>query len=227
MLGGGYATIHSYRSLARRVADPARSDACRITVVSADDHHNFHEFTGKVVAGPLPLAVTRTPWMQVFPRARFVHGRVLRVDLAQRVVIAEPVSGGAEQRYSYDELIVGTGGREPVGRIPGMAENGFTLRAPGEFPRWLVVQGRAATPVRYRGFRVAMAFGLGRSATEQYWIPIPGLAGWLLRPCLFLGFMPQRRRAVTVVIESAGRTWQCRVPASSVRAAGAKRVSVH
>ena len=61
----------------------------------------------------------------------------LRVDLAQRVVIAETVNGGAEQRYPYDQLIVGAGGREPVDRIPGMAEYGFTLRAPGEFERFL------------------------------------------------------------------------------------------
>jgi NADH dehydrogenase len=139
MIGGGYATLHAYRSLVRRVGS---AGILTITVVSADVHHNFHGFTGEVVAGLLPLAVTRTPLTEVMPRARVVHGRVVRVDLAQRAVIVQDVSDGAEHRYGYDQLIVGAGAREPVERIPGMAEYGFTLRAPGEFPRFL---GRLAS----------------------------------------------------------------------------------
>lgn len=386
MIGGGYATLHAYRALTRRVG----GDDIAITVVSADAWHNFHGFTGEVVAGLLPLAVTRTPLVEVLPRADFVHGRVVRVDLAQRVVIAQPAAGGAERRIPFDELVVAAGGREPVDQVPGMAEHGFTLRAPGEFQRWLerlsmiatpsaidqparepadheavviagggmagvelaaavadrlrvagvdnpvllvhsgaeilpglrpdqpsvaaraerelvrlgvqihtgrriiavadtgvelsdgtylpvaavlgtigqapvalpgleslphdssgrlitnatlavapgiwaagdtarvlhprtgkpvpanalwaiksggmlgrnlsrAIAGRRPRPFGYRGLGLAMAFGLGRSATEMYGIPIPGLAGWLLRLGFFLRFMPQRRRAAAVV----------------------------
>ena len=95
MIGGGYATLHAYRSLVRRVGS---AGILTITVVSADDHHNFHGFTGEVVAGLLPLIVTRTPLTEVMPRARVVHGRVVRVDLAQRAVIVQDVSDGAEYR---------------------------------------------------------------------------------------------------------------------------------
>lgn len=417
MIGGGYATLHAYRSLVRRVGSAA---TFTITVVSADDHHNFHGFTGEVVAGLLPIAVTRTPLSEVLPRASFVHGRVLRVNLAQRVVIVQDVGGGAEHRYSYDQLIVGAGAREPVDRIPGMAENGYTLRAPGEFPRFLgrlasvadggsadgsrpgtcgsaehpavvivgggmagvelaaavadrlraskvqnpvvlvhsgsavlpglraeqpavaaradlelarlgvrvqtgvsviAVQqngvelsdgtslpaaavlgtigqrpdslpgleslphddcGRLITdptllvapgvwaagdaarvchprsgrpvaanalwaikagghlgrnisrvagrmeprPFRYRGLGMAMAFGVGRSAAELYGIPILGLPGWLLRLGFFLRFMPQRRRAVSVVTGLLLLPLRGRVPASSSKAQRAERVSV-
>ena len=128
MIGGGYATLHAYRSLVRRVGS---TGAFTITVVSADDHHNVHGFTGEVVAGLLPLAVTRTPLTEVLPQARFVHGRVLRVDLAQRVVIVQDVKVGAELSYPFDQLIVGAGAREPVDRIPGMAEHGFTYYSIG------------------------------------------------------------------------------------------------
>ena len=62
-----------------------------------------------------------------------------------------------------------------------------------------VITGRRPQPFRYRGLGLAMAFGLGRSATEMYGIGIPGFTGWLLRLGFFLRFMPQRRRAVAVL----------------------------
>lgn len=424
MIGGGYATLHAYRSLARRVGSgvlgsKVLGSALTITVVSADDHHNFHGFTGEVVAGLLPLAVTRTPLAEVLPQARFVHGRVLRVDLAQRLVIAETIGGGTESRFPYDQLIVGVGGREPIDQVPGMAEHGFTLRAPGALRRFLerlasivgggagdspesgalpavrhpaavivgggmagvelaaavadrlraggaknpvvlvhsgaavlpglrheqpavaarvdrelarlgvevrtgatvtavnqtalelsdgtslpaaavlgtigqrpvalpgleslphdsagrlitdatlqvaprvwaagdaarvshprtgkpvaanalwaikagghlgrnisrVADGRRPRPFRYRGLGTAMGFGLGRSATELYGIPIPGLAGWLLRLGFFLRFMPERRRAVSVVTGLACLPWRGRVLTTAPKATAAERVS--
>ena len=403
MIGGGYATLHAYRSLARRIGSGA---GMSITVVSADDHHNFHGFTGEVVAGLLPLAVTRTPLADVLPRARLVHAQVLQVDLARRILIAKTLKDDAEHRFPYDELIVGAGGREPVDQIPGMVEHGFTLRAPGELPRFLerlaavtggragdspeignhrtgehravviagggmagvelaaavadrlrssdagnpvvlvhsgatvlpglrteqpsvaarvdgelarlgvevrtgaaitavgqtgvelsdgthlsaaavlgtigqrpvtlpgleslphdsagrlvtdatlrvasgiwaagdaarvchprtgkpvaanalwaikagahlgrnisrVAEGKRPRRFRYRGLGTAMAFGIGRSATELYGIPISGLAGWLLRLGFFLRFMPQRRRAVSVVTGLARLPLRGRVP---------------
>ena len=60
MIGGGYATLHAYRSLTRRMSrDRLNSGEVTITVVADDDCHNFHGFTGEVVAGLLPLSVTR------------------------------------------------------------------------------------------------------------------------------------------------------------------------
>ena len=57
MLGGGYVTLHAYRSLVART----RAGEVDIVVVSADDCHNFHGFTGEVVGGTLPMEFTRTP----------------------------------------------------------------------------------------------------------------------------------------------------------------------
>jgi len=62
-----------------------------------------------------------------------------------------------------------------------------------------VIEGRRPRVFRYRGLGQAMAFGIGRSASEFYGVPIPGIAGWLLRLGFFLPLMPQRRRAVTVL----------------------------
>lgn len=376
-LGGGYATLHAFRTMVAH----GRGRHLNITVISADDCHNFHGFTGEVVAGLLPVGVTRTPLTAVLPGAAFLHGRAVSVDRARRTVLVEPEDGGPARTIDYDELVVATGGREPLERIPGMAEHGYTLRAPGEFERLLerlagigldptdhrpvavigagmagvelaaaiadrfraadapnpvllvhsgaaplpglrrshrrvavradreltrlgvqvitgatvtrvldggiefadgsatpvaavlattgqravvipgladlprddtgrlvadamlrvapgiwaagdaarvahpvtgdpvpanalwaikagavmgrnisrIAAGRGPKPLRYRGLGQAMAFGIGRSATELYGLPIPGIIGWVLRLCLFLRFMPQRRRAAQVL----------------------------
>ena len=76
MIGGGYATLHACRALLRR-----RTGAeVQVTVVSADDCHNFHGFTGEVVAGLLPQEITRTPLTDVLGRAVLIHGEVISVD---------------------------------------------------------------------------------------------------------------------------------------------------
>ena len=142
MLGGGYATVHAYRAIAARRG----GRTVRVTVVSADDCHNYHGFTGEVMAGLLPLELTRTPLAQILSRAEFVHGRVVRIDRTDRLVRVEPMDGTPAYSIGYDQLIVATGGREPLDRIPGMAEHGYTLRAPGEFERLLVRLSAVLSP---------------------------------------------------------------------------------
>ena len=161
MLGGGYATVHAYRQIAKRRG----GRAVRVTVVSADDCHNYHGFTGEVTAGLLPLELTRTPLSQILPGAEFVHGRAIQIDRTDRLVRVEPVDGRPAYTIGYDQLIIATGGREPLDRIPGMAEHGHTLRAPGEFERFLVRLSAVARP------------GVARSAARPVAIVGGGMAG--------------------------------------------------
>lgn len=131
LLGGGYVTLHAYHQLARRLSGQLRRDEVEIVIVSADASHSFHGFTGEVVAGVLPFERTRTPITEACPRARFEHARVLSVDPGRRSVAFERVDGSTAS-VTYDQLVVGTGGREPVHGVPGLAEHGFLLRGPGE-----------------------------------------------------------------------------------------------
>lgn len=167
LLGGGYVSLHAYRALTRH----RRGRRLMITVVSADDCHTFHGFTGEVVAGLLPLEVTRTPLAAAMPRARFVHGRVVRVDLMKRVTQVQPFDGGPSRHISYDQLIIASGGREPLDRLPGMAEFGFTLRAPGEIERWLERLSSLVDPGHfapgYADDRPVMIVGGGMAGVEM------------------------------------------------------------
>lgn len=149
LLGGGYVTLHAYRQLARRLTVPILRGDVEVVVISADDAHSFHGFTGEVVAGVLPYARTRTPLVQACPDARFVHARVLSVEPSTRTVTYETVRGCHQRTLGYDHLVVGTGGREPLASVPGLAEHGFVLRGPGEIQRLderVYAAGLAAEP---------------------------------------------------------------------------------
>ncbi|GEL98489.1 NAD(P)/FAD-dependent oxidoreductase [Cellulomonas terrae] len=126
LLGGGYVTLHAYGAIVRRLRGELRRGEVEIVVVSADTVHNFHGFTGEVVAGLLPIGLTQTPLTEAMPKARVLHARVTHVDLAARTV---QFTGG---EIGYDALVVGTGGREPLDAVDGLAGNGLTLRGPGD-----------------------------------------------------------------------------------------------
>ncbi len=132
LLGGGYVTVYAYRTLARRLRREIARGDLEIVVISADDAHNFHGFTGEVLARILPYQATRTPLAEACPRARVIRASVRRVDPHTRTVTYRPVTGGPSRRIRYDEVVVGLGGREPVESVPGLAEHGYALRAPGD-----------------------------------------------------------------------------------------------
>ena len=168
LLGGGYVTLHAYRSMVRRLRPQLRRGEVELVVLSADDAHGFHGFTGEVVAGLLPYELTRTPLVGALPRARVVHGRALRVDVGRRTVAYAPADGGPAGELSYDELVVGTGGREPVRDVPGLAEHGVTLRGPGEIAA-LVARVRSTLGSAARGdaaARTVLVAGGGLAGVE-------------------------------------------------------------
>jgi NADH dehydrogenase len=142
LLGGGYVTLHAYAALARRMRGDLRRGRLEIVVVSIDDAHSFHGFTGEVVAGQLPFERTRTPLTTACPQARFVQARVTSVDPAGRTVTYQ-LPDGRCRSLSYTHLVVGTGGAEPTAQVPGLAEHGCTLRGSGDIEA-LVERTRSA-----------------------------------------------------------------------------------
>jgi NADH dehydrogenase len=131
-VGGGYVTLQACAQLRGALPGPIRRGAIKLTVISADTAHRFHGFTGEVLAGILPVRRTRTSLVAACRSATVLHGTVLSVDPDRRAVTYRPAAGGAPLQLPYDELVVGTGGREPTVDIPGLADHGYTLRGPGD-----------------------------------------------------------------------------------------------
>ena len=137
LVGGGYVSLHACSQLRRRLRREIRRGSVELMVISADDCHNFHGFTGEVIAGLMPVHRTRTPLVGVCNPAVVVNGVVTAVDRHRRTVSYRPTAGGAAVEIAYDQLIVGSGSREPVDGVPGLAEHGYTLRSPGELERFV------------------------------------------------------------------------------------------
>ena len=170
LLGGGYVTLHAYAGLMRRSGRAVRRGEVQIVVISTDDAHSFHGFTGEVLAGLLPYERTRTPLVEAMPHAHVVLGRATSVDAERRVVRYELLDEDSdlprECALDYDELVVGTGGREPATAVPGLAEHGFTLRAPGDIA---VLTERVREAAERRGLRrhTVLVAGGGMAGVEM------------------------------------------------------------
>jgi NADH dehydrogenase len=156
IVGGGYVTLHACIRLRRALRREIAAGAVELLVISADDAHNFHGFTGEVLAGMMPLRRTRTPLERVCRPATVIQARVTAVDRHNRVVTYLPVGATETRSSGYDELIVGTGGHEPVDAVPGLAEHGYTLRGPGELGRFVAVVERLSAA---GGGRIVVAGG--------------------------------------------------------------------
>ena len=126
LLGGGYVTLHAYGAIVRRLRGELRRGEVEIVVISADTVHNFHGFTGEVVAGLLPIGLTQTPLTEAMPKARVLHARVTHVD----VIDADgPVH---RRRDRLRRARRRHRGREPLDAVDGLAGHGLTLRGPGD-----------------------------------------------------------------------------------------------
>ncbi|MGO4597418.1 NAD(P)/FAD-dependent oxidoreductase [Terrabacter sp. 2RAF25] len=166
LLGGGYVTLHAYAGLMRHAGRSVRSGAVQVVVISADDAHSFHGFTGEVLAGLLPYDRTRTPLAQAMPHAHVVVGRAVAIDAERRVVRYEQDGETGVRVLDYDDLVVGTGGREPASTVPGLAEHGFTLRAPGDI-EVLADRVREAASLRGRRRHAVVVAGGGMAGVEM------------------------------------------------------------
>jgi NADH:ubiquinone reductase (H+-translocating) len=178
LLGGGYVTLHAYAGLMRHAGRAVRRGDVQVVVISADDAHSFHGFTGEVLAGLLPYDRTRTPLAEALPHAHVVLGRATAIDVEHRVVryvlTAEDSprqpgtqhDSGSERVLDYDALVVGTGGREPATTVSGLAEHGFTLRAPGDIA---VLTERVREAAAHRGLRrhTVVVAGGGMAGVEM------------------------------------------------------------
>ena len=119
LLGGGYVTLHAYGALARRLRGELRRGEVEIVVISADTVHNFHGFTGEVVAGLLPIGLTQTPLTEAMPRARVLHARVTRVDLGGPAGALRRRRRGASPATTRSSSAPGPGAARRGRRGPG------------------------------------------------------------------------------------------------------------
>ncbi|TYB40266.1 NAD-dependent epimerase/dehydratase family protein [Micromonospora sp. AP08] len=132
LLGGGYTSVWTYKSLRRRLGRQVRRGDVEIVFVDPLGYHSFHGFTAEVLGGIIAEGHERSPLRTTCPLAQLVRGTAQHVDLARReVTVALVGTGGETLTLRYDHLVIGCGSHDDLARVPGLAEHGWSLKDPG------------------------------------------------------------------------------------------------
>ena len=126
IVGGGYAGLHAFAQIRKRLRTQLRSGEVSLTLVAKDPYHTYHGWTGEVLSGRLSVRSTLTI-LPTLLRGQYVEGEVSRIDPDRRVVeLVTP--DGVNRELPYDQVLVATGSRDPFSRLPGLAEYGWCFK---------------------------------------------------------------------------------------------------
>jgi NADH dehydrogenase len=123
VLGGGFAGLWSAVGAARKLAEIRQGpDGVEVTLVSRDAFHNI-----RVRNYEADLGSIRVPLDEVLAPigVRRVEGDVMGIDLANRTVSVQTISG--IQTLHYDRLVFALGSQLLRPKLAGLAEYGFDV----------------------------------------------------------------------------------------------------
>ena len=126
IVGGGYAGLHAFAQISRRLRSRIRSGQVTLTLVAKDPYHTYHGWTGEVLSGRLSVRSTLTI-LPTLLRGQYVEGEVQSIDPDRRVV-ALVTPDGISRELPYDHVLVATGSRDPFKRLPGLSQYGWCLK---------------------------------------------------------------------------------------------------
>ncbi|HLO03235.1 MAG TPA: FAD-dependent oxidoreductase, partial [Symbiobacteriaceae bacterium] len=132
ILGGGYTALWAYRSLAKRLRPALKRGEVELTVVTLDNFHAFHGWTGEVLSGIIPIQHSLTALRPLMPLAKLIHAEVERVDPVSQTVQIRLVGEGETAVLAYDHLLIATGSRDHLETAPGLSEYGHRLKRPSD-----------------------------------------------------------------------------------------------
>jgi len=119
VLGAGYAGI----AAAKRLQKKLKKNEASITVIDRHPYHTLmtelHEFAGgRVDEGAVKISLDR---IFAGSRVNVIIDTVRTVDFDKKIIHSQ------KKEYTYDYLLVGTGGDPECFGIPGIEEHGYTL----------------------------------------------------------------------------------------------------
>lgn len=158
IVGGGYAGLHAFAEIRKRLGSRIRSGDVSLTLVAKDPYHTYHGWTGEVISGRLSVRSTLTI-LPTLLRGDYVEGEVQGID-PERQVVAVLTPDGVNRDLPYDHVLVATGSRDPFKRLPGLAEHGWCLKNTRDMQRLI------AHLETFTGQRVAVVGG-GMAGAEM------------------------------------------------------------
>jgi NADH dehydrogenase len=94
--------------------------------------HVFHGWTAEVLEGIIPPSHRLSPLASIFKKARILYGEAASVDLNSRCLKVKTIENEALELLPYGQLLIATGSRDHTERVPGMSQNGWTLKSEGD-----------------------------------------------------------------------------------------------
>ena len=168
IVGGGFAGAYTARRLVRRGAS-----AVAVELVSRRNYFVFQPLLPEVAGGAVNALDTVTPLRQMLPGVGVRVAEVRGVDFESR--LAELAEGPAARLsvVPYDHLVLAFGQAAELGRFPGLAEQGYTVKeAADSFDLrnhvicCLERAGYAGDPVQRRRLLTFVVVGGGFSGVE-------------------------------------------------------------
>lgn len=135
IVGGGYAGLHAFAQIRKRLASKIKAGDVSLTLVARDPYHTYHGWTGEVLAGRLSAASTLTK-LPTLLGGQYLEGDVFNIDLDRRTVSVR-TPDDVERDLPFDHLLVATGSRDPFSRLPGLAEHGWCLKNTRDMQRFV------------------------------------------------------------------------------------------
>ena len=124
IVGGGFAGVNTTRILLKKVGKEAD-----ITLISDQDYHDYKPCAFRIVEG-YSAAETYIPLSNLIDESHLVIDAMQSADLEKKVVTCE--SGAL---YSYDYLVIATGGKANFHGVPIIGDLTFTVNSTKEAVR--------------------------------------------------------------------------------------------
>ncbi|GAA1596312.1 NAD(P)/FAD-dependent oxidoreductase [Actinomadura kijaniata] len=131
IVGGGYVGMYTALRLQKKLKRELRKGEVKVTVVDPNAYMTYQPFLPEVAAGNISPRHVVVPLRRVLSRCTVRNARVTEINHDDGWAILQPLAGPPE-RVSYDYLVMAAGAVPRILPIPGLAEEGFSLKNVGE-----------------------------------------------------------------------------------------------
>ncbi|XRQ13399.1 NAD(P)/FAD-dependent oxidoreductase [Actinomadura welshii] len=131
IVGGGYVGMYTALRLQKKLRRELKRGEVRVTVVDPNSYMTYQPFLPEAAAGNISPRHVVVPLRRVLPKCTVRKARVTELNHDEGWAIVQPLAGPPE-RITYDYLVMAAGAVPRLLPIPGLAENGISLKTVGE-----------------------------------------------------------------------------------------------
>ncbi|MGI5163965.1 NAD(P)/FAD-dependent oxidoreductase [Spirillospora sp. CA-253888] len=131
IVGGGYVGMYTALRLQKKLKRELRRGEVKVTIVDPNSYMTYQPFLPEAAAGNISPRHVVVPLRRVLQRCTVRNARVTELNHDEGWAILQPLAGPPE-RISYDYLVMAAGAVPRILPIPGLAENGISLKTVGE-----------------------------------------------------------------------------------------------